>query len=507
MRSNYLPSVLLALCAVHGVFSIPLNLAHSEATTDEEKENLGRLTAAKDEANSQITKMEKVLADPTNEKHKPLIEAAFGKDPSLDLNHVKTNVGLLKKGTINVHLPTEGDSKTMAFTHYNTDKKPMEPQTVAFGKKYHKAALSTQAGTMIHEATHFLGNTGDHIHNGAMLKGNDPKDVTGLAEGYTSKQSMYKTPKALNGDKIWTDMRDSTKNMHDNAEAYGQFASLCANANLRRDLHMYRRALAVGDGETAAYYLTRRNSCALPKDYFAKKAAAKKAADAKTGAKTTGAKVASTKKTTGAKTLSSKGKAGAAKSLLKNAKTVGRVASKSPLGKSKIGAVKHLANGRVAKSVSKVAGSRRPVSKAAAGKRLTTKAGNKHAVKSTAGSKHVARPTTKGRTAKAATGGKRVGRPTTKRVAKAAGNKHVARPTVNKHAVKTAAGKRITKAATKHTAKPAQRASRPAVHQAKPAQRQAKAVAKAAPKPAAQKTIAKVAPKKGRRDLELEYPL
>jgi len=34
------------------------------------------------------------------------------------------------------------------------------------------AADSTRAGTLIHEATHYLGNTGDYIENGQMLKGN-----------------------------------------------------------------------------------------------------------------------------------------------------------------------------------------------------------------------------------------------------------------------------------------------------------------------------------------------
>jgi len=489
MRSSYLPSILLVLCAVHGALSIPLNLEHGEATTDEEKANLVNLNAAKDEANNQITKMQQVLADPTNEKHKPLIDAAFGTDPSLNLNKVKENVAKLKSGTIKVHLPNEGNSKFLAATDYDEH---MTPNHVEFGKKYHNSALSTQAGTMIHEASHFLGDTGDYIHDGKMLKGSNRLETD--KTGYTSKQSFYKTTKSLNNDKTWTNMRDghtekdgtavpATKNLHDNAESYAQFASLCANANLRRDLHMYRRALAVGDGETASFYLARRQSCALPKDYFAKKAAAKKAAAAKTGEKTTGAKVASTKKTAGARTLSTKGKAGAAKSLLKGAKSVGKLGSKSSLGKSKLGAVKHLANGRVAKSVAKVAGSRRPVSKAA-GKRLTGKAGP---------TKHTA------------TGSKRVGGATSKHVAKAAGNKHVARPISNKHTTaKTSGSKRVAnnRAARPATNKAASRPGRQATVQAKP-QRQVKA----APKPAAQKTVAKIAPKKGRRDLELEYLL
>ena len=88
--------------------------------------------------NKQIPAMEKVLADPTNEKHKPLIEAAFGKDSSLDLNKVKANVEKLKTGTVPVHLPTAPGSNTIAYNRYDADHPPMNPVHIEFGKKYHK---------------------------------------------------------------------------------------------------------------------------------------------------------------------------------------------------------------------------------------------------------------------------------------------------------------------------------------------------------------------------------
>jgi hypothetical protein len=478
------------------VLGAPLNIQHGEAATDDEKANLERLKAAKDEANNHITKMETALKDPTNEKHKPLIDAAFGTDPSRDLNKIKANVKLLKGGTIPVNLAKVGDSKTMAYTHYNDH---MVPQSVNFGKKFHTSALSTQAGTMIHEATHHLADTGDYIKDGKMLKGSHPDETDRM--GYASKQSFYKTAKSLNADKTWTNMRDghtdkhgvvhaATKNMHDNAESYAQFASMC-NANLRRDLHMYRRALALGEDEIASYYLERRSACALPKNHFANKAAAKKAAEAKTkagGAKTTGSKLATAKNAkaaAGSKTLLSKAKAGAAKS-------------------SKAGAVKHLPNGRVAKPVSKVAGSRRPTSRVAAAKHAIPKGGaaSKHATRPAAANRRVTKP-----------GASTANKHTTKA---AAANKHIAHPAVNKHANKPA--QHIARpAAVKHTNKPAQRVARPAAnkhttkpaaanhHAARPAAHQAKPL----PKPAAKSAPRPAASKKGRRELEfeLEYPL
>ncbi|KAF9563494.1 hypothetical protein CPC08DRAFT_748946 [Agrocybe pediades] len=282
MHSNFLATLLIAISVANGIFAVPLSLSHAEPTTDEERKNLKKLQDANTVANNQIPQMEKVLADPNNEKHKPLIEAAFGKNA--DLNKVKENVEKLRTGTVPVDLKTAPGGGTIAHTSYDKPHPPMKPVDVKFGKKYHNSAENTRAGTLIHEATHYLGNTGDDIVNGQMLKG-DQDVPEGAASGYTSKSNFYKTPKSLNGDKIWANMRDSTKNMHDNAEAYGQFASLCANANLsRRDYHNFRRALATGDDDSAIAFLAKRNTCSLPKDHFKKKAAEKAAAAKKTPA-------------------------------------------------------------------------------------------------------------------------------------------------------------------------------------------------------------------------------
>jgi hypothetical protein len=78
--------------------------------------------------------MEKVIADPTNDKHAPLIQAAFGKDADLDV--VKANIQKLKNGNVPVKLPAV--KGVVAFTSYDDTKNPMVAQHVEFGESYHK---------------------------------------------------------------------------------------------------------------------------------------------------------------------------------------------------------------------------------------------------------------------------------------------------------------------------------------------------------------------------------
>ncbi|KAF8961991.1 hypothetical protein BDZ97DRAFT_1920879 [Flammula alnicola] len=320
--SQYFSTILFVFCALRGISALPLGLTHppAEGLNEEHTEYLNTIIAAKDKANTQIAKMETVLNDPGRPTHRAAINAAFGTHSSLDINAVKANVQRLKTGSIPVELETYSAGSSLGVNHYY----PMEPgetsarpRIVAFSKKFHKStSVNTHAATLIHEATHFLADTGDDIHNGKMLKGGNPlpdKRKPGdkeLSKAGASKQNPHKTVKSLNGDTVFTQMRDGhtdkdgvhgpTQNMHDNAESYNQFASICDNLPVRRDLHaMYRRALGSGDDKAAMYYLFRRKACALSKNHFAKKAPAKKAANAKvktTGAKTVGAKAAGSRR-------------------------------------------------------------------------------------------------------------------------------------------------------------------------------------------------------------------
>jgi hypothetical protein len=77
--------------------------------------------------------MEKVIADPTNDKHAPLIQAAFG--DKADLGVVKANIEKLKNGNVPVKLPTADGKNTLAYTQYDDKNSPLH---VEFGAKYHQ---------------------------------------------------------------------------------------------------------------------------------------------------------------------------------------------------------------------------------------------------------------------------------------------------------------------------------------------------------------------------------
>ena len=78
--------------------------------------------------------MGKVIADPENEKHAPLIKAAFG--DKADLNIVKENIRKLKNDDVAVKLPAVPGT-TIAYTQYSNSV-PMVAQHIEFGEKYHQ---------------------------------------------------------------------------------------------------------------------------------------------------------------------------------------------------------------------------------------------------------------------------------------------------------------------------------------------------------------------------------
>jgi hypothetical protein len=449
MYSQFVTIILLTLCVAQGILSSPLNvqpILGGAAATDEEKANLVKINTAKDIANKNILKMDHVLQNPGKAGHQDMIDAAFGKDSSRNMDSIKKTVQDLKTGTVPIKTATSQERGTVAFNGYDTSKTPMKATHVEFTKKFHAKGTSddARAATLVHEATHYLSDTGDYIKDGKMVAASDPHESA--KTGYATGMEPKKSAKDLNKDAAFTKMRDghkptfgdavpATKDMHKNAESYAQFQAMCGSAVSDAAVGLRRRAMADGDWETVAHYdyLIKRNSCGLSKNYFANKAAAKKATEAKVTGKTpaTGAKsksllknrVASAKfkALAGAKTLSGKKTAASSRKALSNkfrSGVTGKLSShKFVVGKSKVGAVRRLSNGRVARPVSNVAGSRHPVSK------------------------QTSRPV--------------------------AGNKHVARPAVHKPQVKS----------VKHAANPA-----------------LKAVA----------TIAKFALKKGKRDLEFQ---
>jgi len=284
----------IALLSVIGVvIAFPLGIEYDKTTglDADETANKGRLDAATTEADRQVTKMREGFdkykaGDP---KAKALYEASFGKNA--DADEVDKTITALQGGNIKAKLATHtftGNKKDTIASVPWTKKNQNTPWTAGnaqFSEQFHGGGATPlddkgRAGTIIHEATHQLRKTGDDVNlSDNIIKPTDGSSKKNGLNGYTSNANMHKTAAEVNADTGFTDVRDKANNMHHNAESYAVFASLCSQpgALRRRDIRLYNRALLDGDHEQL-HSLARRNSCQLPPDYFAKKAAAKKAA-------------------------------------------------------------------------------------------------------------------------------------------------------------------------------------------------------------------------------------
>ncbi|KAJ3474010.1 hypothetical protein NLI96_g12699 [Meripilus lineatus] len=357
------PVFLLVLAIIRVTVGVPLGIDYdkTEGLTAEELENKGRLDQATTDAHAQVQKMREGFNKykEGDEKATALYEASFGKNA--DPDKVDKTITALETENLRAKVGTHdfGDS-TIASVPWSSEKKgkPWIAGDAQFSAQFHGHGPdgldnAGRAGTVIHEATHQMKKTGDDVNlSGNIIKAYDGTSKQSGATGYTSNPNMHKTVAEVNADTSFTDVRDTAKNMHDNAESYAVFGSLCSQpgALRRRDVDLYNRALMEGDHEQLAH-LARRNSCQLPKDYFTKKPAANKStppskgaqAAAKGGSQGTPKKPLPDHGAQGAKSISQKGKTpapGAAKGgLIKpGSKSPARLATKpSSNGASKPG--------------------------------------------------------------------------------------------------------------------------------------------------------------------------
>ncbi|PPQ74465.1 hypothetical protein CVT26_001102 [Gymnopilus dilepis] len=222
----------------------------AQPQNQEQKDNQDRIDRATDLANKQILKMEHVLNDPNKPENKKMIDAAFGSDPNQrKMQEITDTVQRLKVGTVPVKLATAAaQGQSLGFTSYDQTTNPMTPQHIEFTPKYHAKATGDdgRAGTLIHEATHYLKQTGDYIDaNGKMIKGDDHQ--TTARTGYATGNKPKTTPENLDKDANWKKMRDGhtpafspgtpkTQDLHLNAESYAQFGAMAHNAVPDRDV-------------------------------------------------------------------------------------------------------------------------------------------------------------------------------------------------------------------------------------------------------------------------------
>ncbi|KAJ3482518.1 hypothetical protein NLI96_g6915 [Meripilus lineatus] len=298
MRFTY-STVLLILTVVQVGLSVPLGIQYDKdpkKMNKQEKSNKNRFDTAQKDANKQISAMRKGIdkfhaGDPEATQY---YEAAFGKNGvNSDSRHVDANIQRLENGKIKVKTATHKmpDSDMIAAVPYTPPAEGSSSQAwtakdAVFGEKFH-GGINRQgrAGTLIHEATHQISRLGDHVGTDGNIITRRPEDngkPKSALDGYTNNPNGHKTVHEVAHDTDFTAVRNNAKNMHDNSDSYTLFGSLCSQpgALSRRDFDLYNQALFERD-HAQLLHIARRNSCQLPKDYFAKKAAAKKAAEAK----------------------------------------------------------------------------------------------------------------------------------------------------------------------------------------------------------------------------------
>ncbi|KAG6810072.1 hypothetical protein H0H92_013487 [Tricholoma furcatifolium] len=276
--SSFRLFLLLVLISV--AIAVPLGIEYdkSEGLTPAQKANKERLDQATHDAllaHEQVKNMRE-----TFDKHREgdsrateLYHAAFGKQA--DEDKVDAGIKKLETGNLRAKVATHTGftgkyAGSIASVPWKQDKigDPWIPGHAQFSSQFHGKGDNPlddagRAGTVIHEATHQLSATGDDVNlSGNIIKPDDEQSIAdGDKTGYTSNHNMHKTVAEVKQDTKFTEVRDKAKNMHDNAESY----ALCSQPGAlgRRDVHLWNRALRVGDYEQMND-LARRNSCKLP---------------------------------------------------------------------------------------------------------------------------------------------------------------------------------------------------------------------------------------------------
>ncbi|KAJ7575679.1 hypothetical protein C8J56DRAFT_1118717 [Mycena floridula] len=181
---------------------LPLTIAYNSAdiTADQDaKDHHALIETALVEANKKINIMVNVC-----KPGKPDLKKWFGAKPNCP--EIKKVVGFLKDGKINVPSVAAG----RALGAYDKDQ-----GSVSFGSGFYTGTLADRVGTIIHEATHALGNTVDHFLDGKPFTEKlTPENIVqkGMKNGYASSPDFAGL------------LKDHSDQMHRNADSYRVFA-------------------------------------------------------------------------------------------------------------------------------------------------------------------------------------------------------------------------------------------------------------------------------------------
>jgi hypothetical protein len=89
--------------------------------------------------------MHTVVNDPTNPRYAPLIQAAFGTSPNLDMGEVQRVVGAMRTGSVVVHpeAHTYPDPNQHAHTEFRQQQNELKPTNIKLGTSFFSKYFST----------------------------------------------------------------------------------------------------------------------------------------------------------------------------------------------------------------------------------------------------------------------------------------------------------------------------------------------------------------------------
>ncbi|KIM25480.1 hypothetical protein M408DRAFT_211465 [Serendipita vermifera MAFF 305830] len=273
-------SILLSLLlAIQFTAAIPVPLeAQFMSEPNQYAGYKAKFDEAKVEANRQIGNMQEVLKNPTD----PRITQAFGPLATQDrkMHTIKQTVDKLATGTLKVHTsdPNVADDENHGipingYVPINVVGGDVQADPARFGSTFYTGDRADdkkfRAGTIIHEATHQLAFTGDHVgeNDKRIIRGGRPLPEKIIENGGYAKDPIPNSDLAMGP--RYTDLRANSPNMEYNADSYRVFAALCSRSLLKR---------ALKQEDPVGYYLAKRQQCKPQPDYFKKKAEAKAAA-------------------------------------------------------------------------------------------------------------------------------------------------------------------------------------------------------------------------------------
>lgn len=141
-------------------------------------------------ANQKLDKMKAVLDNPNDKENEEKINKAFGANANRD--KIKETVEKMRAKHMPIRTPdhTEFGANANAKVSFHDKQKTVGANKNIFkhaelGGQFYGLKPDDQAGSLIHEASHFLSYTGDHVQHGTnkIILSNEPRMTSDTAKG------------------------------------------------------------------------------------------------------------------------------------------------------------------------------------------------------------------------------------------------------------------------------------------------------------------------------------